>query len=81
MLALGVPGSATTAVMLGAFLMLDIQAGPMLFLERPDVVWGLVAALYVGNIFLLILADPANLSHPIQSFFHKNHDFFIENML
>ena len=41
MLALGVPGSATTAVMLGAFLMLDIQAGPMLFIERPDVVWGL----------------------------------------
>ena len=33
-------GSATTAVMLGAFLMLDIQAGPMLFIERPDVVWG-----------------------------------------
>ena len=58
MLALGVPGSATTAVMLGAFLMLDIQAGPMLFLERPDVVWGLVAALYVGNIFLLILNLP-----------------------
>jgi putative tricarboxylic transport membrane protein len=58
MLALGVPGSATTAVMLGAFLMLDIQAGPMLFIERPDVVWGLVAALYVGNIFLLILNLP-----------------------
>ena len=58
LLSLGVPGSSTTAVMLGAFLMLDIQAGPMLFLERPDVVWGLVAALYVGNIFLLILNLP-----------------------
>lgn len=58
MLALGVPGSATTAVMLGAFLVLDIQAGPMLFLERPDVVWGLIAALYLGNIMLLILNLP-----------------------
>lgn len=58
MLALGVPGSATTAVMLGAFLVLDIQTGPMLFVERPDVVWGLVAALYIGNIMLLILNLP-----------------------
>ena len=58
MLSLGIPGSATTAVMLGAFMMLDIMPGPLLFLERPDVVWGLVAALYIGNIILLILNVP-----------------------
>ena len=61
MLALGVPGSATTAVMLGAFLMLDIQAGPMLFLERPDVVWGLVAALRWKYFFI-------NIEFPLISF-------------
>lgn len=58
MLSLGIPGSATTAVMLGAFIMLDIMPGPLLFIERPDVVWGLVAALYIGNIILLILNVP-----------------------
>ncbi len=58
MLALGIPGSSTTAIMLGAFMMLHIQPGPLLFLERPDVVWGLIAALYIGNIMLLILNVP-----------------------
>ncbi len=58
MLALGVPGSSTTAVMLGAFFVLDIQTGPLLFIERPDVVWSLIAALYLGNIMLLILNLP-----------------------
>ncbi|MBE88988.1 MAG: tripartite tricarboxylate transporter TctA [Rhodospirillaceae bacterium] len=58
MLALGVPGSATTAVMLGAFLILEIDAGPMLFQERPDIVWSLIAALYIGNVILLILNLP-----------------------
>ena len=58
MLALGVPGSSTTAVMLGAFIMLGINPGPLLFVQRPDVVWGLIAALYVGNIMLLILKLP-----------------------
>ena len=58
MLALGVPGSSTTAIMIGAFMMLNINPGPMLFLERPDVVWGMIAALYIGNIMLLILNLP-----------------------
>lgn len=58
MLALGIPGSSTTAMMLGAFMMLNIQPGPMLFIQRPDVVWGLIAALYVGNVMLLILNIP-----------------------
>jgi putative tricarboxylic transport membrane protein len=45
MLALGIPGSSTTAIMLGAMMMLNINPGPLLFIERPDVVWGLIAAL------------------------------------
>jgi len=43
---------------LGAFMMLNIEPGPLLFIERPDVVWGLNAALYVGNVMLLILNIP-----------------------
>ena len=58
MLALGVPGSATTAVMLGAFLILDIDAGPLMFQERPDIIWSLIAALYIGNVILLVLNLP-----------------------
>ena len=58
MLALGIPGSATTAVMLGAFYIIDVQPGPLLFAQRPDIVWGLVAALYIGNVMLLIFNLP-----------------------
>lgn len=58
MLSLGVPGSSTTAVMLGAFYLLGIDPGPLLFIERPDVVWSLIAALYIGNVMLLILNLP-----------------------
>ena len=58
MLALGIPGSATTAVMLGAFYIIDVQPGPLLFTQHPDIVWGLIAALYLGNIMLLIFNLP-----------------------
>jgi len=58
MLALGIPGSATTAVMLGAFLIIDVQPGPLLFVNNPEIVWGLIAALYLGNVMLLILNLP-----------------------
>jgi putative tricarboxylic transport membrane protein len=58
LLSLGVPGSGSTAVMLGAFVMFGIQPGPMLFATRPDVVWGLVNSMYVGNVMLLILNLP-----------------------
>ena len=58
MLALGIPGSATTAVMLGAFYIIDVQPGPLLFVQHPDIVWGLIAALYLGNIMLLIFNLP-----------------------
>ena len=58
MLALGVPGSGTTAVLLAMLLSLDITPGPLLFTNNPDVVWGLIAALFIGNIMLLLLNIP-----------------------
>ncbi|RVV97694.1 tripartite tricarboxylate transporter permease [Mesobaculum littorinae] len=58
MLALGVPGSGTTAVLLAVLLTLNIQPGPMLFQENPDVVWGLIAALFIANFMLLALNIP-----------------------
>ncbi|OCP18317.1 MULTISPECIES: tripartite tricarboxylate transporter permease [unclassified Ensifer] len=58
MLTLGVPGSGTTAVMLGALMLYNIQPGPMLITERPEVVGGLVASLFIGNILLLLLNLP-----------------------
>ena len=58
LLTLGVPGGGATAVMLGAFIMYGIQPGPLLFQNRPDLVWGLVDSMYIGNIMLLILNLP-----------------------
>ncbi|MEO3413148.1 tripartite tricarboxylate transporter permease [Roseovarius sp. CAU 1744] len=58
MLALGVPGSGTTAVMLAMLVSLNVQPGPLLFERSPDLVWGLVAALYLANVALLILNVP-----------------------
>jgi len=58
MLALGVPGSGTTAVLLAMLLALDITPGPLLFTKNPDVVWGLIAALFIGNFMLLVMNIP-----------------------
>ncbi len=58
MLALGVPGSGTTAVLLAVLLTLNVQPGPLLFKNSPDVVWGLIAALFIANIMLLLLNLP-----------------------
>lgn len=58
MLTLGVPGSGTTAVMLGALMLYNIQPGPMLLTERPELVGGLVASLFIGNFILLLLNLP-----------------------
>ncbi|MFC7405731.1 tripartite tricarboxylate transporter permease [Georgenia alba] len=57
-LTMGIPGSATTAILLGAFVLFDIQPGPLLFEQQPDVVWGLIASFYLGNILLLVLNLP-----------------------
>jgi len=58
MLALGVPGSGTTAVLLAVLLSLNITPGPLLFTQNPDVVWGLIAALFIANFMLLLLNIP-----------------------
>jgi putative tricarboxylic transport membrane protein len=55
MLALGVPGSPTAAVLLGGLMMWGLQPGPMLFVEQKDFVWGLIASMYLGNIAGLII--------------------------
>ncbi|HEX7466409.1 MAG TPA: tripartite tricarboxylate transporter permease, partial [Usitatibacter sp.] len=55
MLTLGVPGSPTAAVLLGGLLIWGLQPGPMLFAEKPDFVWGLIASMYLGNIAGLIV--------------------------
>ncbi|WP_144184319.1 tripartite tricarboxylate transporter permease [Elioraea rosea] len=58
MLTLGLPTSVTAAIMLSAFQSYGIQPGPMLFVTQGDLVWGLIASLYVGNVMLLILNLP-----------------------
>ncbi len=58
MLALGVPGSGTTAVLLAVLLSLNITPGPLLFSQNPEVVWGLIAALFIANFMLLVLNIP-----------------------
>ncbi|WP_420175902.1 tripartite tricarboxylate transporter permease [Luteococcus sp. OSA5] len=57
-LALGVPGGATTAVLLGAFVMYGIQPGPLLFSSQPQLVWGLLTSFFIGNVILLVLNLP-----------------------
>ncbi|WP_100405787.1 tripartite tricarboxylate transporter permease [Bacillus solitudinis] len=58
LLILGVPGSGTTAVLLGALLVMGVTPGPMMLEQRPDVFWGVIASMYIGNIFLLVLNLP-----------------------
>ncbi|MEO8245083.1 MAG: tripartite tricarboxylate transporter permease [bacterium] len=58
MLALGVPGSGTTAVLLAVLLSLNVTPGPLLFTNNPDIVWGLIAALFIANVMLLALNLP-----------------------
>jgi len=58
LLALGIPGSATTAVMLVAFQIYGLRPGPLLFQQQADLVWGLIASLYIANLALLVLNLP-----------------------
>lgn len=55
LLALGVPGSATTAVLMGALMMYNLRPGPLIFERNPDFVWGLISSMYVGNVMLMLL--------------------------
>jgi putative tricarboxylic transport membrane protein len=58
MLALGLPTSATAAIMLSAFQSYGITPGPALLTEQAELVWGLIASLYIGNVMLLVLNLP-----------------------
>jgi putative tricarboxylic transport membrane protein len=58
LLTLGIPTSATAAILLSAFQNYGIQPGPLLFQSQADLVWGLIASLYIGNVLLLILNLP-----------------------
>lgn len=59
LLTLGIPTSNTTAILLAAFQNYNLQPGPMLFQTSGDMVWGLLASLYIGNVMLLVLNLPA----------------------
>ncbi|RSB97912.1 tripartite tricarboxylate transporter permease [Bordetella bronchiseptica] len=58
MLTLGVPGSGTTAVMMGALTLYNITPGPVLFDSKPELVWGLIASLFIANVLLFIMNVP-----------------------
>ena len=58
LLTLGIPGSGTTAVMLGALLSFGVQPGPRLYVEQPEIFWAVIISMYIRNIVLLILNLP-----------------------
>jgi putative tricarboxylic transport membrane protein len=57
-LSLGIPGSGTTAVLLGVMLAYGLQPGPTLITDQPELFWGVIASMFIGNCFLLILNLP-----------------------
>jgi putative tricarboxylic transport membrane protein len=58
LLSLGLPTSATAAILLAAFQQYGLQPGPLLFEGNPELVWGMIASLYIGNVLLLLLNLP-----------------------
>ena len=58
LLTIGIPTSATAAILIAAFQIFDLQPGPQLFEREPELVWALIASLYVGNVMLLVLNLP-----------------------
>jgi putative tricarboxylic transport membrane protein len=56
LLTLGIPGSASTAVLLGAFLLWGLRPGPLLMSQNPEFAWGLIASMYLGNVMLVALS-------------------------
>lgn len=58
MLTLGIPGSGMTAVLLAAFVLQGIRPGPLLIVDQPDLFWGLIASMFIGNLMLLIINLP-----------------------
>ena len=58
LLTLGIPSSATVAILMGALMMYGLRPGPLLLSERPDFFWGVVTSMYIGNVMLLVLNLP-----------------------
>ena len=58
LLTLGIPGSGTTAILLGALIALNVQPGPRLMIDRPEIFWAVIISMYLGNVVLLILNLP-----------------------
>jgi putative tricarboxylic transport membrane protein len=58
LLTLGIPGSGTTAILLGALVALNVQPGPRLMIENPEIFWAVIMSMYIGNVVLLILNLP-----------------------
>ncbi|MEM9049634.1 MAG: tripartite tricarboxylate transporter permease [Pseudomonadota bacterium] len=58
LLTLGIPGSGTTAILLGALVALNVSPGPRLMLDEPDIFWAVIISMYLGNLILLILNLP-----------------------
>jgi putative tricarboxylic transport membrane protein len=58
MLTLGIPGSGTTAILLAALVLWGLKPGPLMIQDNPQLFWGLVASMYIGNVMLLVLNMP-----------------------
>lgn len=58
LLSLGIPGNPTTAILIGALMILGLEPGPLLISSRPDIFWGVVASMYIGNVMLVLLNLP-----------------------
>lgn len=58
LLTLGIPGSGTTAVMLGALTLIGVRPGPLLFTQHPEIAWGVIASMLLGNIILILINLP-----------------------
>ncbi len=58
LLTLGIPGSGTTAILLGALIALNVSPGPRLMIDQPEIFWAVIISMYVGNVILLILNLP-----------------------
>lgn len=79
MLALGIPGSASTAVLLAALVLLGIRPGPQLLTDQSDLVWGLIASMFVGNFMLLIMNLP--LAPLFASILRIPYDYLVPGIL
>ena len=58
LLTLGIPGSGTTAILLGALIALNVTPGPRLMIDEPQIFWAVIISMYIGNIVLLVLNLP-----------------------